>query len=408
VQGAQAPYVWHRYMLDVTAVSWTTAHELYARHGVASQSYYGHLGGLLTVTYEYDETATSTVLNSLVMALGESSATLRTSTDKEVFSIDRLIEEPATVTLVQSGVWITANCGTTSDTLSVKLGSQTVTAYTPTSGAGMSGMLTIFQRIDANSNKGAALTLARGKNTFTSEYYAATVDRIGNLSSLLYLNYTSGKHTSGTEAHAQSRYYILRASETANQSSYVTVTPTAPEIIESSYYLLSASPVMYLNGITGTLITLVLQIEKAAGGWVDLFNTISILSGERQMSISMGIGRTLFKRYPTDPDTAREDIETGRTWRYTGMLTHLGLGLWLTYHSQTWTISGNVTDYADLDGAGITVNLYRSDTKELIGTTTTTTGGAYTFTWYDNTIPVFAEVYEDATHAGRSIDAVAE
>ena len=64
-----------------------------------------------------------------------------------------------------------------------------------------------------------------------------------------------------------------------------------------------------------------------------------------------------------------------------------------------------VSDYVDADGAGLTVEWYWENperTTEKCGESTTTTGGAFTFTWHDDTVNMWASVREDATHVGRS------
>jgi hypothetical protein len=51
--------------------------------------------------------------------------------------------------------------------------------------------------------------------------------------------------------------------------------------------------------------------------------------------------------------------------------------------------------------------LHDATTGEKLLTTTTTSGGNYSFTWYDNVSNVFVEAYQDATHVGRSSNDVA-
>lgn len=80
--------------------------------------------------------------------------------------------------------------------------------------------------------------------------------------------------------------------------------------------------------------------------------------------------------------------------------------MWITYHTITFTISGTVSGYSG-DGSGLTVSIYRADNKEIVGETTTAAGGGYSLTWYDNTIDIFGECREDATHVGRSDNSTA-
>jgi hypothetical protein len=62
-----------------------------------------------------------------------------------------------------------------------------------------------------------------------------------------------------------------------------------------------------------------------------------------------------------------------------------------------------VSGYADADGAGLTVEIWHnSSPPEKVAEATTTTGGAYTATVYDNSLTHFATCREDSTHVGRS------
>jgi len=397
-----------RVMWDITAEDLTTAHALYAV--VTGTTMVGFLGGWLTVTYEYDHSSSTTILNSLVLGLGEDSNNVLASGDKSVVSVDRLIEEPGTLSLKQSGIWITYQSGNTSDTFTFKAGSQATTGYTPTADGSMCGMSSIVQRIDSGGNQGAALSLARGMNTFSAEWYTGTANRIGNVSCLMFLNYTSDKASSGDGVHAHSCYFPIFASNRAIGTTVQSAATVDPKIIESNYWLMGVVPMIYIRGIGAVVDGQVLDIERLSGegnGWLTLFSSLYTGVGENGCWINNGVCRFAFKRWPNDTDTERVDIEGSRQWRIYGTSKQYGLGVWITWHSHTYTIAGTVTGYADADGAGLTVGVHRSDTGELVGTATTTAGGAYTFTWYDNVIDMYAEIREDATHMGRSDDDIA-
>jgi hypothetical protein len=78
----------------------------------------------------------------------------------------------------------------------------------------------------------------------------------------------------------------------------------------------------------------------------------------------------------------------------------------LWHHDYTYVVAGTLSNYAGT-GVGIEVAIYESGTDNLLGQTVTTAGGAFTFNWFDNTIPVYVVAYEDATHKGVSEQAVA-
>jgi hypothetical protein len=407
-----------RFLWDLTAngdLTTNATHDIYANHEVASQSYFCHLGGWITVTYEYNHSTSTSIMNSIIGGVADGTANVQTSGDLEIFDCTIWVEEPATVTLAQSGIFVSA-CGiATSTTLSFGVGSQTPTGYTPTGGTAMAGPLSFMHRIDSGGNAGAGITLARGRNTLTVQWYAANVDRVSNVSSLLILNYTSGKHASGDGVHSHSTFWGIFPNSRNTSTNLVLAATVTPVILESNYWMVSTSPILYGNGISGALTYFgtqceILSGEKLSAGWADLNASLGISVNERQFQINRSQVRDLFKRWPIDADTDRLDIETARTWRVFGITAQWGMGLWMTHHSITYTVSGTVSNYTGT-GAGMTVRIYRTDSgfrdHELIATVTTSAGGTYTFTWYDNVIELFAEVQQDSTHTGRSVTGVA-
>ncbi len=366
----------------------------------------------MTVTYEYDHSSSTTILNSLMMGIGEDSDNVLTSGDKSMASVTRSLQEPGTLTMVQSGIWITFNSTGTSTTLTYKAGSQTATGYTPTADGQTAGMTSIVHRIDSGSNRGAALSLTRGENTFTAEWYAGSNNNIGNMSCMMLLNYTSSKASGGDGVHARSTYFPIFANNRATGTIVQAAATVDPKILETNYWLMSVVPIIYCRGIGVTLDGRVLSTERLgsespAGGWETLFSSLYTGVGENGSWINNGVCRFAFKRWPNDTDTSRMDIEGSRQWRIVGTSKQYGLGLWITYHSHTYTIAGTVSGYVDADGAGLTVGIHRADTGEFVGNATTTSGGAYTLTWYDNTINMYGEVYENGTHVGRSDNSTA-
>lgn len=124
-------------------------------------------------------------------------------------------------------------------------------------------------------------------------------------------------------------------------------------------------------------------------------------------SISWARARPNFKRYPNDPDTDRLGIETSRNYRFDIPISAAAVfqaKKFVTYHTITYTIAGNVSGSA---GGTITLDAWRTDTGEKIDTTTRVGDGAYSFTWYDNTIPVFVTAYESSAYRAMSANQVA-
>lgn len=399
---------WAYGIVDITAENLSAARSLECINtGLTNMM--TQVGGMVCVTYEFNASTTTTVLNSILIGGVDSVAQMggTAAGDEDAWERTVMISEPGTITMLPSAACLFFNdLGTM--TINVAVGSQTDTAYVCT-GSLQCGQFSLVHRFDAAGAKGVAgMTLARGYNTYNIQTRSATASAGWNLSGFMLLNYTSGKATAGVGAHAQSRYFHLAdtaADATTRQVNDVT-TPTIPE---ADYFLVGA--VVDIDAEVTALAAggLCLSLERTAGkGWDPAYVGMFRTDNELLLMTPFGAARTNWARWPGDPDDARADIETARDWRLDSVPNMwASWGLWATWHAHTWTVSGTVSGYADADGAGLTVRLYRADTNELVKSTTTTTGGAFSMTWYDDVTPLYVEVYEDATHVGRSANQTA-
>jgi hypothetical protein len=143
-----------------------------------------------------------------------------------------------------------------------------------------------------------------------------------------------------------------------------------------------------------------------------------MIETDPEAGVFLGYGRARddLKRWPLDPES-RLDVETARSYRFQHNLTattSLGI-IWqsvmfITHHSITYTISGNVTG-----SAGGTVNIDAHvaadagsvDAGDEIGATSRVGNGSYSITWYDNTVAVYTEARESGVLLARSDTQVA-
>lgn len=367
------------------------------------------VGGMVCVTYEFDSSATTTVLNSLLIggvdAIGQMGGTA--AGDEDQWSRTIHIAEPGTITMQPSGVCLFLNDLATM-TANVAVGSQTDTAFVLT-GALQCGQFSLVHRIDAAGAKGAAgMTLARGYNDYSIQFRSGTANAGWNLSGFLLLNYTSSKATDGVGAHAQSRYFHL-ADTAADVNVRQVNDVTTPTIPEADYFLVGAVVDIDAQMSAAAQGAMCLSIERTSGlGWDPVFTGMLRTDSENALLTPFGASRTSWQRWPGDPDTSRADIETARDWRFDclpGMWA--SWGIWATWHAHIYDVAGTLSGYADADGAGLTVNLHKVDDGELLKSVTTTTGGTFATTWYDDVTELYVEVYEDATHVGRSANSTA-
>lgn len=389
-------------------------HALKARSTTANRM--SNLGALLCVTYTYDHSTTTTLLNSLELVMpntgerigaNESSANSASRSQMKFF-----IEEPGTITLKQSGVLFRSIHGAANQASAtfIRCGSQIYTNYTiNVSSNSDCGGFSVVHRIDSGGSAGAGISIARGENTFTLDGYVTTnTVPYGAGTPLLILNYTSDLASGGAETHSHTTKWCLQ-SMVSTTNYQLNVSAFAPNIPETNYYTTNIGYKIVKTHESPSPYTVI--IERLSGedygdGWanlisayVDLIDTFTV----KQFAYASD----LFDRNPGEVDAKRLAVEGSRAYRmfsgHTGNATAgmYSMVMFLTHHCFTYTVAGTVTGYTG-DGSGITVKVHRSDTDEYVATGTTSTGGAFSITWYDSVIPVYCQARQDSTHRGRS------
>jgi hypothetical protein len=396
---------------DLGALVTSATANLQARSN-ATASRFSLLGAVLYVTYEYDHSASTTILNSLVLAGSDETGWPGNTAAGDRSRFERIvwIEEPGTITLAQSGfLCFISDPGTV--TLNVLAGSQTARAYALTAGSAQSGPYVFTHRIDSGSGGGAFGTLARGRNLIDVDRYSTVASAGSNFSVLLFLNYTSDKHADGDGAHAHSTCWSICEPANALTTQRNIAAPTALfNIPETNYYLVGLAFEVLGVMVGAAASGLVLQAERQSAedpgaGWVDFATALIRSDAELGVQWSIGATREEWDRWPTDPDSYRMAIETTRQYRICSVTTMtLGVRAWLTYHGITFTVSGNVTGSS---GGTVNIDVFRTASGEKIGSTSRVGNGAWSFTWYDNTENVFAAARESASLLGRSDDGLA-
>ena len=368
-----------------------------------------HITATLHVTYSFDASSTTRTLRSLLVPVEIASPLgVNTSAEASRFTRELFIADPGTITLKQSAFRINFNTTAAIAGLSFRAGPQAYRAYTNAS-VTVAGMFSLQQRIDSGSAQGAGITLARGSNTLTIDGYATdTTDQATNVSGYVLLNYECDVGGAGIGQNTRTVLKLASAWNALLQDR-VRFAFSFP-IPEADYWVMASGFCMLTMASTSsnalTLDVEVLSGESKGAGYLDVYADAYQCDPERGFTMTWARGRDVFKRHPADPDPDRLDIETTRDLRfYSSTTTALGVIATVTSHAFTWTVAGTCTGLGG-DGSGYTVNIHRDDTEELVLQLTTTTGGAFTGTWYDNTIAVYATA-ADGSNAGRSAAAVA-
>lgn len=389
----------------------TAVDHKFKAESVGGATCFNTLGAILVVTYEYDPSST-TVMNSVVIPVGtpDEYPGGTAPSDQSRIGAKFWVCEPGTITLAQSGVVVTLQ-ESSAMAFKVSCGSQVARAYTVNNGTIAVGGRNIIQRIDSGGDVGFGLgvPLARGENTIGVSFYRTTSVTGSCVSVMLILNYTSGRSAVGAADHASTRYYAFRATA-ADVSELETSSLAVLDIPETNYLLLGAAIELYMMQTSAAYI--LAQAELAAGegpgdGWFQLRSTQQTGSGDLSLYHVFFALSALFKRYPTDPDTARAVVATTRKYRFTMTANSWFGGVALAaYSTITRTVSGQLVGYTG-DGSGIPVDIFRADTDEKVGSVTSAVGGSYTFTWYDNAVNLYAVARQTDQLVGRSSDQVA-
>jgi hypothetical protein len=386
---------------QVLSGTWTAANDWYLWTSAAGA---GHPQAWLCVTYEFTVSGTTTMLNSLLVPLemaGPAGGT--TSSDYQRGVGDFWIEEPATITTRRVAAFMFWSCATQVSGINMRLGTGSFVGYADDFSV-LAGGVAAMIRNDS------AYTLARGKNVLTVDVYRTdTIDLMWGIGGFVMVNYTSGVPTGGPGAANHTVLWPIMTHHTTAVTGTHVVTPNPPVIPESSYFLSSLGLLIYwMHASSASVSRITAGVERlvAEGGvqWDLVYSEPMDGDPEPGWQVQCARSRHLFKRWPGDPDTDRMDIETSRRWRLiTYTFSYLFAQMMITYHTITYTVSGAVSGYADADGAGLTVEIWRNGTPpDKVAGVTTTTGGNYSATVYDNTLTHFATCREDSTHVGRS------
>ena len=412
--------IWSHAIINLTTQNLTVARSLECIvNGVTSRMM--TIGGMITVTYEFNPNTSTTIYNSLMLGAVDTAGWIGgiTSTDQGSWERYIYIEEPDTITLKESAVALfqddnsqyTFNIRCSGDTAL----QSTYSSYVMTSGTIQCGPYSLVHRIDAGGQNGAAgISLKRGKNLYRIQFYSNTAQAGWNLSGFLILNYTSGKHVNGVGAHTHSVYQHINDNLTAGSrvTTTSTITPTIPE---TDYYLIGYLFWINYNIAASTDSFFISDAEVVStdstqgDGWETLYVGTSRQDNENRNGWIFGAARTNFTRWNGDPDPERLNIKSGRKYRLSSGAIETGsMGYWYTYNNITYVVSGTCSGYSG-DGSGIPVDIYRvsSTQDEMVSNTTTTTGGNFSLNWIDNTDTLYATARQDDTHVGRSSNGLA-
>ncbi len=387
-------------------------HDFQAWSSLASR--FQNIYVIMHVTYEFASSST-TILNSIQIPINTGFGYLAGTAlaDTEFYETELWIEEPATVTMVQSAVVMFMSNG--NGTLNLECvgagaagGDQgtTTAAYTITN-LTHSGGRSVCHRIDL-AHGGTALTLGRGRNLLRLKAYGSSATAVSDPSGYWYINYTSGKSSKGIGAHNCTTRWMINdgyASAIAGTLSreIATTNQRTPNIPQTDYFL---NAVAYevtshlFNTGWNKLMAEVVSGEGSADGWETVGIYTQQNSSEFGWQTAIVPAIKVFKQHANDVCYGYMNIENARKYRHYGSTTqHVSTVLVMTIHAITFTVDGSITAS---NGGTVDITAVDGVRGLKVGSTSRTGNGSYSITVYDNVNNHYAEAYESATYLGRS------
>lgn len=387
-------YIWSQPSLDPTA-----AHTLRLRTTVTARMSCPSV--VMHVTYTYDHSASTSVLNHIALPFGMDNPGPMNSSSPALWRHKFNVCEPGTITLKQSGFKVnyTLNAGVTGQ---FRAGSQATYNYTMVSGTTPCAGNSTSHRLDSGALAGTGgLTLAAGNNTLSIRVDSNTVSAV---SGVVYLNYTSDIADNGDGEHAHTTHWLQRATN-ADQTQLIMTGGAAPATtpnLPETYYRIQHVGCRAANMCNSSVPTLTVTWGDVTTPWGQrqLLSVTPVRQGELGLEYHWADMSRLVKKCSTDPTFDVVDIETVREWQLYGATSSWkSLGMWVTHRGFARTVSGNLRGYTG-DGSGVTVDVFNAD-NELVASVTSSAGGAWTANVYDERTH-FAVARQGADLVGRS------
>lgn len=401
-----------------TGASTASAHAFQMRADVTARMTFA--GAMIVATYTYVTSATTSIINQVMVPLTESDndefglqvGEGFNTTDFQTLVGQFDIPEPGSITLKQSAVIGNINSTSTSTAVGIAAGGQATRTLTPVIAAGEEPFI---HRGDHSSG----WTIAHGPNRLTFKV-ANTASAAGRSSFLgyLFVSYTSGVPAAGCEAGN----HVVNFYNTA----YGTSAPVAIDIAASGGgqravdfgglpYSMSGVLIVGRMRAGGGSMGPQLLLEQRAGewdaaGWISSPKSFSTLAELSSWWWFAGFTRA-FNKDTWHENIAKLNVRTSRRqvlWGSAGGIMG-AWSTWITYHQVTFTVSGTVTvggsPVADSANPCYVIAQasggYSSEDQWVVAPDVAGGAGAFSTIMFDDWRTVFV-VYNDGVNIGAS------
>lgn len=357
----------------------------------------GVIGGFINVTYFYDQTATSTVMNSLVLSIGGHwpffipgvSTGNNQTISKAVWIED---ENPS---LKQSAfMLLLAPPNSVATNYNLKIGSQAWRDYGRGAIAAHSGEVPIIHRIDHNS--GIALT-SKVFNIFNLRIFSNNVSNPTCLNTgYLYLNYTSNIASTNNENSKTTYWIVADSTSNANLTSVainqLTLTGIGSTVViaDSNARIINLSTEFATRSQNSfafvNLLASIKSNEFIGTGYYplihDFIRVAPGITGSGLARVSDHINLEEVNYLPNitnkfNPYHTRQwSILTTPAVTYINSIKHI-----VSFCDYSYTINGTIYNSG---GGNVNITAYNTN-NEPLNSTSRTGDGAYTLTVYTNT-----------------------
>lgn len=404
-EGVLATNYFMRYVWDISAVLNTSSTMGFYAWGSLANNWI-HMQAWMTITYEFDATATNDVYVSLLMPMEIASPMGgTTAADYQRGTREFWIEEPGTISTKDIAFYSFWDQAAAMAGQQQRVGTGVFVAYTTDTAGTLAGSNAAMIRNDT------VWTFTKGRNQVNWDVYRTDTTDLGfNVCGFWIVNYTAGKPSTGYGAANHTVFWNLGAYFDGASNALRTIPAVAPALPEvDRFYSAIGTRYLYVTNTTGNAAGVTVLVERLAaeGGlqWEPAYIDVGYTDPETGLRHAFSQVRTLFKRWGNDPDPDRMSLQTDRRWRTVlnnNALSFDYLDLIFTYHSIPLVVSGTIGGFSGT----VTINLHRVSNGEIVDTTTRSGDGTYTFNWFDDTEEVYVDA-NDGTNFGRSASGAA-